>query len=169
MMLVDGAAAQRRHRGQARARRWRMKAHLAAADDLLDFNVTPLPVINKQGENLPEQGRGSLASDRISPNCCERFSGYPLILHRTPNPTAVMPEPAVRTELQVLATGEMLIEHPGDNELGGIAFVFGPGRLALGRLFLRHVGRWWAALIYFGVGEVGMEAVLAWLGLVIIL
>jgi hypothetical protein len=40
-----------------------------------------------------------------------RFAADPLIRGRTPNPTVVMPEPAVRAEHQVFPPGEMLIEH----------------------------------------------------------
>jgi hypothetical protein len=45
----------------------------------------------QQRENLSQQGRGFLTSDRFRPNCLERFAGYPLILHGTPDPTVVMP------------------------------------------------------------------------------
>ena len=90
----------------------------------------------QQGENLSQQRRGFLASDRIGPNCFESFAGYPLILHGTPNPTVVMPEPAVSAEHQVLTAGEMPIEHAGDDEFGGIAFVLGPGRSTLRQLLL---------------------------------
>jgi hypothetical protein len=41
-----------------------------------------------------------------------------------------MPKPAVGAEHQMLTTGEMLIEHVGDDEFGGIAFVLGPGRVS---------------------------------------
>jgi hypothetical protein len=77
-----------------------------------------------------------------------------------------MPEPAVRAEHQVLTAGEMPIEHVGDDEFGGIAFVLGPSGSSL-RQWLLQLGRSWAALIYFRMGEVGSEAVLARLGLVI--
>lgn len=85
----------------------------------------------EQGENLSQQGCGSLASHRICSNCFERFSRYPLILHGTPNPTAVMPETAISAEHQMLTPGEMLIKHAGDNEFGGVALVLGPGRSTL--------------------------------------
>jgi hypothetical protein len=55
----------------------------------------------QQRENLSQQGRGFLTSDRFRPNCLERFAGYPLILHGTPDPTVVMPETAVSAEHQV--------------------------------------------------------------------
>ena len=40
----------------------------------------------QQGENLSQQRRGFLASDRIGPNCLESFAGYPLILARDAKP-----------------------------------------------------------------------------------
>jgi hypothetical protein len=90
----------------------------------------------QQGKNLPQQRRGSLTPDLVRPDRCERFSAYPLIWHGPPNATVVMPEPAIRTEHQVLTTGEMLIEHLGDNEFGGIALVLGRRRRKLWQLFL---------------------------------
>ena len=90
----------------------------------------------QQGENLSQQGRSFLASDRIRSNCLERFAGYPLIRGRTPNPTVVTPKPAVSAEQQVLSPGEMPIEHAGDDEFGGIFFVLGPGRSTLRQLLL---------------------------------
>jgi len=42
-----------------------------------------------------------------------------------------MPETAVSAKHQVLSPGEMLIEHAGDDEFGGIAFVLGPSRPSL--------------------------------------
>ena len=79
-----------------------------------------------------------------------------------------MPEPTVSAEHQVLTTGEMLIEHPGDDELGGVGFVLGPRRSSF-RQWLLRLGRRWAALIYFREGGFGIEAVLARIGLAIIL
>jgi len=65
----------------------------------------------------------------------------------------------------------MLIEHAGDNEFGGIALVLGPspGIGIFRQLALGHLGRRWAALIYFRVSEVAIEAILQGLCLVIIL
>jgi hypothetical protein len=52
----------------------------------------------------------------------------------------VMPETAVSAKHQALTAGEILIEHPGDNELRGIAFILGPSGSNL-RQWLLRLGR----------------------------